>query len=80
MKNKFCRGRAINSVFSILMLMVLIRVLMSIFCWKEGMSKKKGTAREGNAGEGRPGRRWEGEQRNCLGLRSLTLNYLITQR
>ena len=65
MKNKFCRGRAINSVFGILMLMVLIRVLMSIFCWKEGMSKKKGTARGGNAGEGRPGRRWEGEQRNC---------------
>ena len=80
MKSKFCRGRVINSVFGILMLMVLIRVLMIIFCWKEGMSKKKVTAREGNAGEGRPGRRWEGEQRNCLGLRSLTLNYLITQR
>ena len=62
----------INSVLGILKLFVLIRVLINIFCWKEGMIKRRGTA-----GECRAGRGWEGEQRNCLGLRSLTLNYLI---
>lgn len=36
------------------MLMVLIRVLVNIFCWKEGMNKKRGTA-----GEGRARRGWE---------------------